>query len=101
MAVTIELRFAEQWASPDAFQKAAYRHSLAFSIELQRCEAGWICSLTASNGVSEYAFQRAVDEFKKDLVDEALRARLKTETEPVRNLILSAAFSRTGLQSGS
>jgi hypothetical protein len=57
--------------------------------------------VNASVGVGQASFLSAVDEFKKDVADEALRARLKTETEGVRNLILSAAFSRTGLHSTS
>jgi hypothetical protein len=51
--------------------------------------------------VGDTSFLIAVEEFKKDVADESLRAKLKAETEGVRNLILSAAFSRTGLHSTS
>jgi len=40
-----------------------------------------------------------IDDLKKELLDQNLRLKIKTETEPVRNLILSYTFSKTGLQS--
>jgi His-Xaa-Ser system protein HxsD len=38
-----------------------------------------------------------VESFKKEVLDQDLRLKLKAETEPIRNLILAHAFSKTGL----
>jgi His-Xaa-Ser system protein HxsD len=54
--------------------------------------------LTSSIGVSDHDFSIAVESFKKDVLDYHLRAKIKAETAPVRNLILGLAFSKTGLQ---
>ena len=40
-----------------------------------------------------------ISKFQRDLVDQDLRRKISKETESVRNLILSLAFSKTGLQS--
>ena len=46
---------------------------------------------------SEDEADRVVADFRNEVLDQVLRARIRTETEEVRNLILSLAFSRTGL----
>ena len=38
-----------------------------------------------------------VDQFKKEILDQDLRESIKRETEPVRNLVLAQAFSKTNL----
>jgi len=96
-----ELWFDEGWCSIDCIQKAAYRRSKVLTVDVRRLEGGYRCELNSSAGVGDTSFLIAVEEFKKDVADESLRAKLKAETEGVRNLILSAAFSRTGLHSTS
>jgi len=39
-----------------------------------------------------------LENFKRELLDQQLRKQIKEETEPVRNLILAYAFSRSTLQ---
>ena len=46
---------------------------------------------------SEKKIQEYLDDFKKEVLDQDLRENIKRETEAVRNLILSHAFSKTGL----
>jgi His-Xaa-Ser system protein HxsD len=38
-----------------------------------------------------------IAEFRNEVLDETLRARIREETQEVRNLILALAFSQTGL----
>ena len=38
-----------------------------------------------------------VSDFRNEVLDETLRARIRDETKEVRNLILALAFSNTGL----
>jgi len=44
------------------------------------------------------AFNAKVHDFKKEVLDQHLREKIKAETDDIRNLILSVAFSSTGLQ---
>jgi len=53
--------------------------------------------LSSNIGVDEQSFLSAVQEFKKDALDYQLRHRLAVETQPIKNLILGLAFSKTGL----
>lgn len=59
-----------------------------------------VCDLLSCQGVDGQTFDQAVEEFRKDLLDEQLRLKLKAETADIRNLILGAVFSRTGLVGG-
>jgi His-Xaa-Ser system protein HxsD len=69
-----------------------------FTIDIQASDTHLNCNLISNAGVSDEAFDFAVQEFRKNILDEELRLKLKKETEPVRNLILGIAFSKTGLQ---
>jgi His-Xaa-Ser system protein HxsD len=40
----------------------------------------------------------SLQDFKRELIDQELRMKIKSETEAVRNLVLAYTFSRTGLQ---
>ena len=83
--------------SIEDIQQAAYRGSKFFTVDLV-CKDAIQCTLIPSIGVSEHDFAAAVESFKKDVLDYHLRATIKAETSSVRNLILSLAFSKTGLQ---
>jgi His-Xaa-Ser system protein HxsD len=61
------------------------------------CDGRIICHLAFDDKVSEAAVGANVDNLKKEVLDQDLRLKLKTETEPIRNLILAHAFSKTGL----
>jgi His-Xaa-Ser system protein HxsD len=84
--------------SIESAQKAAYRSINHFTINIQTSDTHLNCKLISNTGVSDEAFDYAVQEFRKNILDEELRLKLKKETEPVRNLILGIAFSKTGLQ---
>ena len=81
--------------SIESAQKAAYRSINHFTIDIKLKDSQLICLLTANSGISDEGFNHAVQEFRKNILDEELRQKLKKETEPVRNLILGIAFSRT------
>ena len=84
--------------SIESAQKAAYRSINHFTIDIQTSDTHLNCKLISNAGVGEEAFDFAVQEFRKNILDEELRLKLKKETEPLRNLILGIAFSKTGLQ---
>ena len=83
--------------SLEAVQKAAYRFIDRLTILISRADTEILCEITATECLSK-PFDETVADFKRELLDQQLRFQIKAETEPVRNLILALAFSRSGLQ---
>jgi His-Xaa-Ser system protein HxsD len=80
----------------DVIQKAAYRFIDRMSVEFQLDEKHVHCILGMNS--QEVVDQEAlVQDFHKEVLDQALRKQIASETESVRHLILAHAFSRTGL----
>lgn len=92
------IEFDKSIFSTDSVLAASYKKLNIFAVDLTTTEDKFVCTLVKGNEISEDLFQKAVEDFRKEVVDQELRLRIKRETEPVRNLILSLAFSRTGLQ---
>jgi His-Xaa-Ser system protein HxsD len=82
-----------------AIKKAAYKYLNAFVCDISVQENAVRCLLGFTTSISEEACTPLVDDFKKEVLDQDLREKLKVETESVRNLILAHAFSRTGIVS--
>lgn len=97
MNPTVELVYDQRLYDPQAIQKAAYAGLAAFTLDLKIEGEQLRCTLLSNLTTSAEAFEQAVEEFRKDVLDHQLRLKLKAETEPVRNLILGIAFSKTGL----
>ena len=99
MSESITVSFDLRLVYPESVQKAAYRRinllvvDIFVDDELNKIN----CVIYPSKGTSNEGLEYQVQEFKKDVLDYQLRDKLKKETEPVRNLILGLAFSRTGL----
>jgi His-Xaa-Ser system protein HxsD len=81
----------------DVVKKAAYRYLDKFSVDFELIGNALKCVLTFSEGITTEVAATLVEEFKKEVLDQDLRERIKAETEPIRNLVLAYAFSRTGL----
>lgn len=94
------LNFDEQVYSVETVQKACYRSTNAFVADISVNEGKVSCIITPVIGATEVGFAYAIQEFKKDVLDQHLRQKIKAETEDVRNLILGLAFSNTSLLSG-
>lgn len=93
----IALTFDGKVVSVIAIKKAAYKYVRSFSADIAMEGDRINCQLTFSSPVSEEEAGRLVEDFKKEVLDQDLRERLKAETEAVRNVILAYAFSKTGL----
>lgn len=91
-----EVRFEKDSVSADAIQRATYRLSDRLANDLSTSDTSYRCVLTIDVGTEDEA-DRAAADFRNEVLDQVLRARIRSETEQVRNLILSLAFSRTGL----
>lgn len=99
MALSDTLTFDERLYDVQVLQKAAYRSINSLTADISLTEGQFICALSANIGVDEPSFLFALQEFKKDVLDYQLRHRLNAETQPIKNLILGLAFSKTGLTS--
>lgn len=90
-----ELEFDSAAYSVDAVQRAAYRFSDRLSATVAtgdpiRC----VLFLETKDGLE---VEQLLAEFRKEVLDQVLRERIRRETEQVRNVILAHAFSNTGL----
>lgn len=83
--------------SLSAVKSATYRYLHVFTADISIVEQQLLCVLHFVSTLSEDKTQQIVNDFKKEVLDQDLRERLKAETETVRNLILAHAFSKTGL----
>lgn len=92
----IKLHLDAKAYSLDAVQKAAYRYIDRLTIQIDIATGSIVCLIDpVSKGAD---IDRLIDDFKRELLDQELRLKIKAETEQVRNLILALAFSRSGLQ---
>ena len=95
-----EVTFDKATFSLDVLKKAAYRLIDQFSVEFQVCEKFYKCILRLDGKQTEESMDCFVSEFRKEVLDQDLRASIAKETEQIRNLILAHAFSKTGLIRG-
>jgi His-Xaa-Ser system protein HxsD len=87
--------FSSEVFGLEAVKKAAYRFIDRFSIDIILADETIECQLNFADADKSVSFW--VDEFKKEVLDQDLRQRIKAESEPVRNLILAHAFSQSTL----
>ena len=92
-----ELALDQSVYSLEVVQKAAYRFIDRLTILISNTDTQILCEITPIEGLSK-PVEEIVADFKRELLDQQLRFQIKAETEPVRNLILALAFSRSGLQ---
>jgi len=93
------LKFEKSLCSIESFQKAVYRLSKSITIDIDTSsDLHNIITINKNIATSDEQFEVSVENFKKFVNDESLREKLKKETEPIRNLILGIAFSKTNLK---
>ncbi|AYQ26918.1 His-Xaa-Ser system protein HxsD [Polaromonas sp. SP1] len=92
-----EIRFDSTLYSADTIKRALYRMSDRLSADIQTGDGCFICTLHFLPGKSPESIAYDVANFRKEVLDQDLREKIRTETESVRNLILAHAFSKTGL----
>ncbi len=95
---SVETEFSAEVFSLGTVKKSAYRMLDQFSTDI-RAEGTVIrCRLDFRTPISQKQAQKAVMEFRDEVLDQDLRHIVAEETAPMRNAILAHAFSRTGLQ---
>ncbi len=91
------LLFDENVYSIEALKKASYRYIANYSVVIKKAGAQLECLFSFPVNTSDEKVLEYLDDFKKEVLDQDLREIIKQETEGIRNLILSHAFSKTGL----
>jgi His-Xaa-Ser system protein HxsD len=90
---TVDVEFDANAYSVDAVERALYRFSDRCAADVRVFDTTIRCTLTLrSADVDE---DDLVYELRTEVLDQVLRERIRRETEPTRNLILSIAFSQT------
>ena len=92
-----KLLFDENVYSIEALKKASYRNIANYSVVIKKEGAQLECLFSFPDGTTEHQTSLFIDDFKKEVLDQDLREIIKRETEGIRNLILSHAFSKTRL----
>jgi His-Xaa-Ser system protein HxsD len=81
-----------------AIEKACYRLSDVLASVIKKVENQYFVEITfTGKEKSEEGIQFTLSRLKNEILDQNLREKIKSETEPTRNLILAYAFSQTGL----
>ncbi len=92
----VAVKFAAGVFDIEAVKRAAYRFTDKIVVEIEPSADGIACTLRPTSPKSD--MRTLENEFRNEVLDQDLRIRIGKETEPMRNLILSLAFSKTKLQ---
>jgi His-Xaa-Ser system protein HxsD len=81
----------------ESVQNAAYRFIDRIAVLISLETDLVVCEVELKSG-STSNLDEIVNDFKRELLDQILRLQIKNETQEMRNLILSWAFSNSELQ---
>ncbi len=95
--MNLEVTFDSAVYSMDAVKAACYKFVDRFSPDIEFDHGKIVCRLQFDDKLARSTAESYIENLKKEVLDQDLRLKLKTETEPIRNLILAHAFSKTGL----
>jgi His-Xaa-Ser system protein HxsD len=105
LAQPLLLKFDVQAFSLLAVQKACHRFSNIASFEVALDRQGEVGSIsviaTPLAERSDEDLAHLARRLRNEALDQQLREQIRAQTEGVRNLILSHAFSKTGLIAGT
>lgn len=96
-STAIEVRFDRTLYTAEVIERAAYRYIDRWALDLVGQDDGWMCLLRLNREETQAALEEMANEFRKEVLDQKLRAIIQAKTDTVRNLILARAFSRSGL----
>ncbi|WP_251866002.1 His-Xaa-Ser system protein HxsD [Achromobacter sp. Marseille-Q4962] len=96
MLETCQLLFDKACHSYDDVQRAAYKFIDRCSVVVSVGDSQIVCDVELDEKCTQ-SVDLISQQIRKEVLDQTLRSRIRSETEDVRNLILAHAFSRTGL----
>ena len=82
----------------EAVKRAAYRFSDRIAVDIRPNGETITCKLIPLTADIAKQLDEIAAQFRVEVLDHDLRLKTARETEPLRNLVLSLAFSKTGLQ---
>jgi His-Xaa-Ser system protein HxsD len=97
-AQPLTLAFDQATVDLDVLQRSVYALAREATADIRVAGPGFTVDLfpraagSTAAGLAELAHR-----FRAEVNDQALRARIARETEPLRNLVFALAFSQTGL----
>jgi His-Xaa-Ser system protein HxsD len=92
----ITLVFDQAAVDLDALQRSAYAVAANMTVDIRLSGMDYVCTLFARHPGADDQLKH---QFRAEVNDQILRARIAKETEPLRNLVFALAFSQTGLAS--
>jgi len=92
----ITLIFDQATVNLDALQRSAYAVAASMTVDIRLSGMDYVCTLFARHAGAD---EQLKHQFRAEVNDQILRARIAKETEAVRNLVFALAFSQTGLVS--
>lgn len=93
----LEIKFDSRLYSSESVKRALYRFTDRFAADIRQTDNEFVCTLHFAADKSDVTKELDIMNFKKEVLDQDLREKIRAETESVRNLILAHAFSKTGL----
>lgn len=93
----LSLRFDVRLYSAVAVKKAVYKYAADCGAILELSGDDILVTLSFSEFFTPEQRNKVARSFCNEVIDQDLREQIARETEPVRNLILAHAFSRTSL----
>lgn len=100
MANQKQLSFDLACHSYDDVQRAVYKFIDRCSVNVSSADGQINCQVELDENCKQ-TIDFVCKQITKEVLDQTLRSRIKSETGDIRNLILAHAFSRTGLVSTS
>jgi His-Xaa-Ser system protein HxsD len=91
VSAELTLEFLAEGHSLDAIQRAAYRLVDQIDVAIDRDGDVYRCVLRPRAG--DHLADDVAAEFRAEVLDQALRERIRVETADVRNAVLALAFS--------
>lgn len=91
------IAFDKKCTELSAIKLAAYKLTDICSVDLSEDQSHFLCNISFVKNTKSDVTDNFEQTFRAMVLDEELREKIGKETEPLRNLILSYAFSRTGL----
>lgn len=93
----IPISFCLSVYTETAIKKAALKFADLCSVHLSKNENVVTATLSFSSEKSSETRDQVRNALINEVLDQELREKISSDTEPLRNLILAHAFSRTGL----
>ena len=95
--VPYAVEFSAAVYNVEAVKRAAYQFSDRVAVEVAPVDGTIHCRLIPRSTTAAERLEQIAHDFRIEVLDQDLRLKIADETEPLRNLILSLAFSKTGL----